>query len=871
MLFVRKACLLLLSLLAADIMAARTADSPLLLTTLTQVHGLSSDQAAQKIPVQLKATVVLFDGPHWLMMVQEGGYGVYVFGPYHISGPHGDKLQRGDHVAITGYTVRGNFAPVVQAEKIQRLSSGSLPPPVIASVEDLSRARYENVWVELRGQLLAAQTHSKLWPGKPASACVLQLAMGGVRVPVLVTQQLTQEVEQQIGSFIRVRGVNGTVANTQHQFVGTVLYVRDFKDVTFESGAAEARGIQPVSPISKLMLYNPGGQPTGRVRVQGQITMADPAFGLYLQDASGAIAVPGDVPEGLQAGDGIEALGFPAASNQNGSNQGLALQDVTMKWIPLPVTIHPAVMAAEKALDGKWSARLVQVEGRLTDWSRIGSSDHLTLRSGAITFPAEMRASGERPKLDLNSRLRLTGICQLQWDALGSKVLGFRLLLRSPDDIFVIERPPWQTRFPWGGSLGAAAASLAVALIWGVSLRQRVRVQTAELRHAKENAEAASKAKSEFLANMSHEIRTPLNGVIGMTSLLLDEPLPPHHREWAEAAKMSGEALLGLINNILDLGKIESGKLTIEQIAFDLRSVATGAVALLQPGALEKHLTLELNYPEELPAWVTGDPTRVRQILLNFLANAVKFTATGGIRAEVRVIPVDNGTVRVRLAVTDSGLGISPEAQARLFSNFEQADSSTTRKFGGTGLGLAIARQLAELMGGKVGLESKLGHGSTFWAELPFALAAIPVVEPVRKVQPGPASAEGARVLLVEDNEVNQRVAKRLLQKLGCQVDIASNGIEAVARCATVHYQLVFMDCQMPEMDGFTATKHIRLQQQAGYRLPIVALTANAMAGDRELCLAAGMDDYLTKPLRITDLSRALSQWMGEAESSALS
>jgi signal transduction histidine kinase/CheY-like chemotaxis protein len=865
MLLFRTASLLLLSFVAADVLAARPAPLPTVLTTLALVHGLSSDQAAEKRPVQVKATVVLFDGPHWLMMVQEGGYGVYVFGPYHVSGPQAENLQRGDRVEITGYTLRGSFAPVLQAEKIQRLSSGSLPAPVIVSVEDLSRARYENVWVELRGQLLAAQTHSKLWPGKPSSACVLQLAMGGVRVPVLVTQRLTQEVEQQIGSFIRVRGVNGTSANSEHQFVGTVLYVRDFKDVTFESGTAETRGVQPVSLISKLMQYNPGGQPTGRVRVQGQITMADPAFGLYLQDGSGAIAVPGDVPEGLQAGDGIEALGFPVPSNQ-----GAVLQDVTMKWIPLPVSIQPAALPADKALDGKWSSRLVQVDGRLTDWSRIGSSDHLTLRAGSITFPAEMRAIGERPNLDLNSRLRLTGICQLQWDALGSKVLGFRLLLRSPADIFVIERPPWQTRFPWGGSLGAVGALLTVAVIWGASLRQRVRVQTAELRHAKENAEAASRAKSEFLANMSHEIRTPLNGVIGMTSLLLDEPLPPHHREWAEAAKMSGEALLGLINNILDLGKIESGKLTIEQIPFDLRNVVTGAVTLLQPSALEKHLTLELDYPEELPAWVTGDSTRVRQILLNYLANAIKFTAKGGIRAEVRVIPDADGTVRVKLAVTDSGLGISKEAQARLFSNFEQADSSTTRKFGGTGLGLAIARQLAELMGGKVGLESELGHGSTFWAELPFALAAIPVVQPVRKVVPGVASGEGARVLLVEDNEVNQRVAARLLQKLGCRVDIASNGIQAVARCASSHYQLVFMDCQMPEMDGFTATKHIRLQQQAGYRLPIVALTANAMAGDRELCLAAGMDDYLTKPLQMSDLSRALNQWMGEAEPTAL-
>ena len=407
----------------------------------------------------------------------------------------------------------------------------------------------------------------------------------------------------------------------------------------------------------------------------------------------------------------------------------------------------------------------------------------------------------------------------------------------------------------------------AVVYIRDITARkQSEQDRTSLLQHAKELAEAASRHKTEFLSNMSHEIRTPLNGVIGMTGLLIDEVLPTQHREWAEAAQLSGLSLLALVNNILDLAKIEAGKLSLEQIPFELRVAVAESLTVMRLRAKEKQLCLEVDYPDELPSWVMGDPVRLRQILLNFLSNAIKFTKVGTVTVRVRVTPSGDGAATFGLYVHDTGPGISAEAQARLFANFEQGDSSTSRRHGGTGLGLAITRQLAELMGGTVGVESELERGSTFWAEVPFALASAPVAEAERTKAPNAAIPDGGfwPVLLVEDNLVSQKVAKRLLEKLGCEVDLAENGIQALALFANRQYAAVFMDCQMPEMDGYTAATLIRKREGAN-RTPIIALTANALVGDRERCLASGMDDYLVKPLLPKELSRVVEQWVKSA------
>jgi signal transduction histidine kinase/CheY-like chemotaxis protein len=385
-------------------------------------------------------------------------------------------------------------------------------------------------------------------------------------------------------------------------------------------------------------------------------------------------------------------------------------------------------------------------------------------------------------------------------------------------------------------------------------LELTVQERTRALEDALQAMQDALRAKGEFLAVVSHEIRTPMNGVLGMAQLLQMSDLTDEQRRYVDTIQSSGETLLALINDILDMSKLDSGKVQLESRPLQLRVVAREVADMLSAQAQAKGLYLDVEIDADVPAWVVGDARRLKQVLTNLVGNALKFTHHGGVRIGMRMI---NGGEALQGQVQDSGIGIPPDKANRLFEKFSQVDSSINRRYGGTGLGLVICKHLVEAMGGTIGVESKQHQGSVFTFRIPAVRAEAPAAAAPPKRAAAPAAQPNLRILLVEDNAVNQMLALGMLQKLGCTADLAHNGEEALGRVQATAYDLILMDMQMPKMDGLTATRAIRSMSLA--RQPhIVALTANAMEGDRALCLAAGMNDFLAKPFKASELQEKL-------------
>ncbi|TNF15589.1 MAG: response regulator, partial [Pseudomonadales bacterium] len=385
----------------------------------------------------------------------------------------------------------------------------------------------------------------------------------------------------------------------------------------------------------------------------------------------------------------------------------------------------------------------------------------------------------------------------------------------------------------------------------------------AELIQAREESEQANRAKSDFLAMMSHELRTPMNGVLGMLQLLETTSLSDEQAEYAALATESTEHLLKVINDILDFSRIERGALELEAIPFNLLELLQSSIQVFQHSAQQRGLQLLLEKQAGLEQLeVRGDPTRIRQILVNLIGNALKFTEEGHIRVETHWQPLDEQVLWFTCAVHDSGIGIDSERLEHMFDAFQQADTSISRRYGGTGLGLPIARTLAERMGGTLRADSQLGSGSVFTLEIPLPFRTYSERPHDHENLPlGQDAGDGQAVLLVEDNPVNQTVIEAMLRSLGYQVSLVGDGQQAVQSCTQNDYAAILMDCRLPVMDGYEATRQIR-QLQQGQDVPIIALTANALQGDREACLAAGMNDYLAKPFKRADLQRILQRWL---------
>jgi PAS domain S-box-containing protein len=425
--------------------------------------------------------------------------------------------------------------------------------------------------------------------------------------------------------------------------------------------------------------------------------------------------------------------------------------------------------------------------------------------------------------------------------------------------------------YPWFHSRGLPefdAAGRVVRIAGALeNVTQRHQYEAA-LVEARKLAADASRAKGDFLAHMSHEIRTPMNGVLGMAEILLETQLDASQRDYVQTIQGSANALLLLINDVLDLSKIEAGKLSLVAKPMELRKVVDDVARLLSVQALAKGLDLTVHADPELPAEVAGDALRIRQILINLTGNAIKFTERGEVAIAIRCTDSDQNRVSIRCEVRDTGPGMSPDQQEKLFRAYAPVDEERQRQAGGTGLGLSIVRRLVTLMDGEAGVVSSEGAGSTFWFTATFAtvesIEASPLVPAGECATAESRMRRTCRVLVADDNVVNQKVARAMLIRLGAEVEVVENGIEAVEAWRRGGFDLILMDCQMPKLDGYGATLSIRTQEQAGSRTTILALTANAMKGEETKCLEAGMDGYLTKPITLAALAAAIARWRGE-------
>jgi signal transduction histidine kinase/ActR/RegA family two-component response regulator len=829
------------------------------LTRVVDVHRLSEGEASRAYPVRLRAVVTFFNIVGQGLVVQDETDGIYVW----VGVSSIPRLRAGDLIELQGVSAPGDFAPIVTSPRIRILGRQELPKPLALDMDRLFTGASDSQWVEARGVVCSLRA---------ANGMTMMAVRAGMRRFDVMLANRSEAPRRLLYARVTVRGVFGPLFNRKRQFLGAVIRVPGIEFIREESSAAPPSGV--TRNIGELLQFAVGAVGDEPSRIRGTVTLAHPAGPTYVSDSTGGVTIENHSPVNLAIGDVVEAIGFAEAGPFSP-----VLRDAEIRNVGRAAAATPPLLTVEDIFEGDWDAKLLSIDAAVVERISSGAQQRLVLQAGRKAFSARLQ-EGELPALDKGAVVRVTGVALLEAPEMGRMASrGFSLLLRSPADVVLTRNAPWWNAQRALQLIAVVGVVALLAFAWIVVLRRRVRLQTRDLRRAKDAAEAASRAKGEFLANMSHEIRTPMNGVLGMTELALDTEMTAEQREYLSMAKASADALLELLNDILDFSKIEAGKLDLEERSFPLRETVAEIVRPLEIHAARKGLKLTSELDRDLPGYVVGDPTRLRQVIVNLLANGMKFTHEGEVSLRAERESEADGGVTVHFWVQDTGIGIAPDKQQAIFEAFTQADGSVARRFGGTGLGLSIASHLVGKMGGRMWVESEVGRGSVFHFTVRLGAGAAPAAEsrPVPKdagrtlplAKGGPARP--LTVLLAEDNAINQRLTARILEKMGHTVTLAADGVEAVEAFGRQTFDAVLMDVQMPVMDGYQATAAIRAREKSlgCRRTPVIAVTANVMKGDRERSLEAGMDHYISKPVRLEELRETLATATAPQESPA--
>lgn len=823
------------------------------------IRALTPSEAAEARPASVRGVVTFAHQAHFgaYGFVQDGSAGIYF--PIREGTA---RLRAGDAVQIHGVTRPGDFAPYIEATSVEGLGRADLPTPNEVTITEMFDGHLDSQWVRVRAQGRLTGRD------EPGDVTTLETVSEHRRLRIDFPGDVDEERLADLwGADIEVTGVCATMFNEQRQLIGVRMLVASLDQVRVLRRPVGPYEL-PCDPIGELLRFRPGRtNALGLAHIQGFVTQREASGAFTLQDASGGVlAYARRAPD---LGTQVEVVGFLEST-------GLTpvLHDSRYRVIKTEEggALKPIII--QNILDAEYANRLVTIEVVLLD--RFNSERELVLSTRhangiiRVTLPSEA-PQAILPDLQLGARLRLTGVLHLlrnpadmqrSPNSFAISPSTGQLRLRHVRDVLVLESAPYWTAARTQFAVAGLGACLILGLLWLTALRRRVALQTEVIRDQlereqglKKQAEAANEAKSLFLAMISHELRTPMNGVVGVAELLnADAVLNAKQRELVGIIEQSSVQLLQLLDDLLDFSRLEAGALPLDPVPTALRPAIDRAVSMVRPRAEQKGLTLTARVDSDCPSWVTIDGLRVVQVVLNLLTNAIKFTAHGSVALEVSARSND----KIHVRVTDTGIGLSADAQARMFRRFSQADASISRRYGGTGLGLAICKGLVEAMDGQIGVESTAGKGSCFWFTCRAPTAMPEAARPIEGERSAPCAA--CRVLLVDDHPVNLKVGDRMLRLLGLAPDVADSGEQAMERLRLGHYDLVLMDVHMPGMDGLSCTRAIRSSLPADRQPYILALTADAAMGDRVACIEAGMNDHLAKPLTLNALAQALAK-----------